>query len=144
MTCRHFLSLLDLPSEALQQLIEKAMELKAGLRQGQLPTVMRGKTLAMVFEKASTRTRVSFEIGANQLGGSALFLSPGDSQMSRGESLADTARVLSSMADLIVMRTLAHERLTEVAQYSQVPVINAMSDTSHPCCLLYTSPSPRD
>ena len=133
MTCRHFLSLLDFPSEDLQQLIEKAMDLKSGLRQGQLSSVMKGKTLAMVFEKASTRTRVSFEIGANQLGGSALFLSPGDSQMRRGESLADTARVLSSMADLIVMRTLAHERLTEVAQHSQVPVINAMSDTSHPC-----------
>ena len=136
MMCRHFLSLLDFPSEDLQQLIEKAMDLKSGLRQGQLSSVMKGKTLAMVFEKASTRTRVSFEIGANQLGGSALFLSPGDSQMSRGESLADTARVLSSMADLIVMRTLAHERLTEVAQHSQVPVINAMSDTSHPCQLL--------
>ena len=136
MTRRHFLSLLDFSSSELHELLDRARRLKAELNQGRQVDLMQGKTLAMLFEKASTRTRLSFEIAINQLGGSALFLSPGDSQMSRGESLVDTARVLSSMADLIAMRTLAHERLETVAEHSRIPVINAMSDKLHPCQLL--------
>ena len=136
MTRRHFLSLLDFSSSELHELLDRARRLKAELHQGRQADLMQGKTLAMLFEKASTRTRLSFEIAINQLGGSALFLSPGDSQMSRGESLVDTARVLSSMADLIAMRTLAHERLETVAEHSRIPVINAMSDKLHPCQLL--------
>ena len=136
MTRRHFLSLLDFSSSELHELLDRARRLKAELNQGRQVDLMQGKTLAMLFEKASTRTRLSFEIAINQLGGSALFLSPGDSQMSRDESLVDTARVLSSMADLIAMRTLAHERLETVAEHSRIPVINAMSDKLHPCQLL--------
>ena len=97
---------------------------------------MTGMTMAMLFEKASTRTRVSFEVAASQFGGHTLFLTSEDSQLSRGESLSDTARIISSMTDLIVMRTSAHNRVMTMAAHSQVPVINAMSDDFHPCQLL--------
>jgi ornithine carbamoyltransferase len=97
---------------------------------------MKGMTMAMIFEKPSTRTRVSFEVAASQFGGHALFLAPEASQLSRGEPLSDTARIISSMANLIIMRTYGHDRIITVAQHSSVPVINAMSDSFHPCQLL--------
>jgi len=110
--------------------------MKNNMRSESHSKLMSGMTVALLFEKTSTRTRVSFEVATSQLGGHALFLAPGDSQLSRGESLSDTARILSRMTDLIVMRTSTQERLLTVASNSQVPVINAMSDDFHPCQLL--------
>src|SRR5690606_20773845 len=97
---------------------------------------LRGKVLGMVFEKASTRTRVSFEAGMAQLGGSAIFLSPRDSQLGRGEPIEDTARVLSRMVDAVMIRTFGHDIVERFAEYSQVPVINGLTDSYHPCQLL--------
>ena len=97
---------------------------------------MRLQTMVLIFEKTSTRTRTSFEVACAHLGGSSIFLSPTDSQMSRGESVSDTARIVSSMADLIVMRTSEHSRVCTMAEYSSVPVINALSEDFHPCQLL--------
>ena len=133
---RHFLSLLDLdPTEAMP-LIERAIELKRLQREGTPYRPFEGKVLGMVFEKSSTRTRVSFEAGMAQFGGSAIFLSPRDTQLGRGEPIEDTARVLSSMVDLIMIRTFEHEKLESFARYSRVPVINALTDHNHPCQLL--------
>ena len=133
---RHFLTLLDLSSNELNHLMERAALMKANRHSRSTAGLMTGMTMAMLFEKTSTRTRVSFEVAASQFGGHALFLTPGDSQLSRGEPLSDTARIISSMADLIVMRTSAHDRVITMAAYSRVPVINAMSDDFHPCQLL--------
>ncbi len=133
---RHFLTLLDFNPDELDQLIRRATELKASLNPRTTVSLMAGMTIAMLFEKTSTRTRVSFEVAASQFGGHVLFLAPSDSQLSRGESLSDTARIISSMVDIIVMRTGAHHRVTTMAQFSSVPVINAMSDDFHPCQLL--------
>ncbi len=135
-TVRHFLSLMDISPAELQRLIDRAIELKQARKSGQSITTLSGKSMVMVFEKTSTRTRTSFELGMSQLGGSAMFLSPGDSQIERGEPLRDTARVLSRMADVIVMRTISHERVSRMAEYSDVPVINALCDRFHPCQLL--------
>ncbi len=136
MAIRHFLSLADLAPDEILALVERARELKAARAKGRLTPLLKGKTMAMVFEQSSTRTRTSFEIGMAQLGGTAMFMSPGDSQITRGEPLKDTARVLSSMVDVIVMRTTAHERVQTMAQYASVPVINALCDTYHPCQIL--------
>ena len=116
--------------------------------------ILEGKFLSLVFEKSSTRTRVSFEVAMAQLGGRASFLSVNELQMGRGEPIEDTSKVLSSMVDGIVLRTLEHETQIKFAENSSVPIINGLSDRSHPCqlladlltycCLLYTSPSPRD
>ena len=133
MTARHFLALPDLSADELRGLIRRAMTLKQNLHAPDQPDFMRGKTAVLVFEKSSTRTRVSFETGIGQCGGNAIFLAPADSHLGRGESLGDTARVLSRMADLIIMRTGPHARLQIMAAHAAVPV-----------CLLYTSPSPRD
>ena len=133
---KHFLTLTDLSSEELHYLMERAQFMKSNIRLNSHSKLMSGMTMAMLFEKTSTRTRVSFEVAASQFGGHALFLAPGDSQLSRGEPLSDTARVLSRMADLIVMRTSSQERLLTVASNSGVPVINAMSNEFHPCQLL--------
>jgi ornithine carbamoyltransferase len=133
---RHFLTLLDLSSNELNHLMKRAAMMKANLHSEPSTTLMTGMTMAMLFEQTSTRTRVSFEVAASQFGGHALFLAPGDSHLSRGEPLSDTARVISSMTDLIVMRTSAHDRIMTVAAHSRVPVINAMSDDFHPCQLL--------
>lgn len=133
----HFLSLLDLSRSELRGLIVRAAEMKAGdggAHGG--GGIMAGKTAALVFEKSSTRTRVSFEAGVYQLGGRVIFLAPGDSHLGRGEPIADTARVLSQMVDVIIMRTGAHSRLEEMAAAAEVPVINALSDFNHPCQLL--------
>ncbi|OBS08618.1 ornithine carbamoyltransferase [Acidihalobacter prosperus] len=133
---RHFLTLDDLSPTELQRLIARASELKAIQRRGDRHTPLQGKTLGMIFEKASTRTRVSFEVGMAQLGGHALFLSPRDTQLGRGEPIEDTARVLSRMVDVVMIRTFAHETLERFAAHSRVPVINGLSDDVHPCQLL--------
>ncbi|HEY9198972.1 MAG TPA: ornithine carbamoyltransferase [Gammaproteobacteria bacterium] len=136
MPVRHFLTLLDLSPDELQGLMRRAIELKAKQRAGELYQPLRGRILGMVFEKSSTRTRVSFEAGMAQLGGHALFLSPRDTQLGRGEPIEDTARVLSRMVDIIMIRTYEHEKLERFAAHSQVPVINALTDRCHPCQLL--------
>jgi ornithine carbamoyltransferase len=135
-TPRHFLCLLDLSGDELRQLIHRAIELKAMQRQGVIYEPLKNRVLAMVFEKSSTRTRVSFETGMIQFGGSALFLSPRDTQLGRGEPIADSARVLSRMVDIIMVRTFAHETVECFASNSGVPVINGLSDYVHPCQLL--------
>jgi len=132
----HFLSLLDFSSDELQKLICRASELKEMRLSGEAYEPLKGRTLGMIFEKSSTRTRVSFEAGMTQLGGHALFLSSRDSQLGRGEPVEDSARVLSSMVDCIMIRTFEHEMIERFAQYSSVPVINALTDRLHPCQLL--------
>lgn len=136
MSGRHFLSLLDLSSDELRELVDLAIKTKQAQKSGQSHTPLQGKTLAMIFDKASTRTRVSFETGMVQLGGHAMFLSPRDTQLGRGEPIADSARVISSMVDLIMIRTFGHDLLESLAQYSSVPVINGLTDYLHPCQLL--------
>ncbi len=133
---RHFLTLLDLTSDELRSLIRRAHELKRGRQRGEINESLRHKVLGMIFEKSSTRTRVSFEAGMTQLGGAAMFLSPNDTQLGRGEPVEDTARVLSRMVDGIMIRTFAHETVETFAEYSTVPVINGLTDLVHPCQLL--------
>jgi len=136
MSIRHFLTLLDIPAADLRQLTVRAGELKAMQHRHEVFEPLKDRVLAMVFEKSSTRTRVSFEAGMIQLGGGALFLSPNDTQLGRGEPVEDTARVLSRMVDCIMVRTFAHEKVCRFAEYSRVPVINALTDKYHPCQLL--------
>ncbi|TFH68396.1 ornithine carbamoyltransferase [Gammaproteobacteria bacterium LSUCC0057] len=136
MTLRHFLTLRDLSADELMAVIQRAGELKHAQRNGQPQPLLSGKVLAMIFEKSSTRTRVSFEAGMAQLGGSALFLSPNDTQLGRGEPIEDSARVISRMVDIVMIRTFGHDKIERFADYSQVPVINALSDDYHPCQLL--------
>lgn len=136
MAVRHFLRLTDLSKDELHQLLRRASELKALQRAGTLHQPLPGKVMGMIFEKASTRTRVSFEAAMAQFGGHAIFLSPRDSQLGRGEPIEDTARVLSRMVDVIMIRTHAHEQIERFAACSQVPVINALTDSYHPCQLL--------
>ncbi len=136
MTTRHFLSLLDLTSDELRELLAHAIDVKQKLKNGVSHTPLAGKLLAMIFEKSSTRTRVSFEAGMYQLGGHAMFLSPRDSQLGRGEPIEDSARVISSMVDGIMIRTFGHDRIAKLAEHSRVPVINGLSDLLHPCQLL--------
>ncbi|MEN8166329.1 MAG: ornithine carbamoyltransferase [Pseudomonadota bacterium] len=133
---RHFLSLLDLSSGELFGIITRATELKRMQHRGDIHTPLKGKNLGMIFEKSSTRTRVSFEVGMGQLGGHALFLSPRDTQLGRGEPIEDSAKVLSRMLDIIMIRTFEQEKLERFAANSQVPVINALTDLLHPCQLL--------
>ncbi|MES9988893.1 MAG: ornithine carbamoyltransferase [Candidatus Thiodiazotropha endolucinida] len=133
---RHFLSLLDLSSDELHALIRRASELKRIQHRGDIHTPLKGKNLGMIFEKSSTRTRVSFEVGMSQLGGHALFLSPRDTQLGRGEPIEDSARVLSRMLDIIMIRTYDQSVLERFAAHSKVPVINALTDLFHPCQLL--------
>jgi ornithine carbamoyltransferase len=136
MTPRHFLSLLDLTPDELRAIITRASELKTINQSGTLHETLRNRILAMVFEKSSTRTRMSFEAGMAQLGGHAIYLSPRDTQIGRGEPIEDTARVLSRMADAIMIRTFEHSKIERFAAYSEVPVINALTDMYHPCQLL--------
>ena len=133
---RHFLSLLDLSPGELDTLIDRAIELKAAQRARRESPQFPGAVLAMIFAKSSTRTRVSFEAGMAQLGGHAMFLSPEDTQLGRGEPIEDTARIVSSMVDAIVIRTFGHELIERFAAHAQAPVINALTDTYHPCQLL--------
>ena len=131
---RHFTSLLDFSSTELRALINRAIELKNNRDPDYQP--LKGKVLGMIFEKSSTRTRISFEAGMAHFGGSAIFLSPRDTQLGRGEPLEDSARVISSMVDCIMLRTHKHETVTTFARYSKVPVINGLTDLKHPCQLL--------
>jgi len=134
MATRHFLTLLDLSPVELRDIIHRAIALKKST----LPReeTLKNKTLAMIFEKSSTRTRVSFEVAMTQLGGSSLFLSPADTQLGRGESIEDSAKVLSRMVDVITIRTYQHAKLELFARHSSVPVINSLTDDFHPCQLL--------
>lgn len=136
MSVRHFLTLSDFTPVELERLLARAIELKAMRRDGLRHEPLKNKVLAMLFEKSSTRTRVSFESAMIQCGGGAIFLSPRDTQLGRGEPVEDTARVLSRMSDVIVVRTFEHEKLERFAAHSTVPVINALTDQYHPCQLL--------
>ena len=133
---RHFLTLNDLSRGELLALLKRASELKVLQRNGTAHGALTGKVMAMIFAKSSTRTRVSFEAGMTQLGGSAMFLSPNDTQMGRGEPISDTAKVISSMVDIVMIRTFAHADVELFAAHSSVPVINALTDDYHPCQLL--------
>jgi ornithine carbamoyltransferase len=126
-------SLKSLSGEEIDQILKTSELLKLQLLRGQEHPLLKGKTLAMIFEKASTRTRVSFEIGMWQLGGYALYLSANDLQLGRGETIADTAQVLSRYADGIMARVFAHQTILDLVKYSRVPVVNGLSDFSHPC-----------
>jgi ornithine carbamoyltransferase len=136
MSTRHFLTLLDLTPVELKQLIHRAIELKQLRNNGTLYQPLKNRVMAMIFEKASTRTRVSFEAGMAQFGGHAMFLSSRDTQLGRGEPVADSAKVISSMVDIVMIRTFSHDLITEFAANSSVPVINALTDDFHPCQLL--------
>ena len=133
---RHFLTLKDLTAKELDTLIDRAIELKGMHKVGEIYEPMKNKVLAMIFEKSSTRTRVSFESAMIQFGGGALFLSPNDTQLGRGEPIEDSARVISSMVDMVMIRTFEHEKIETFAKHSTVPVINALTDDYHPCQLL--------
>jgi ornithine carbamoyltransferase len=133
---RHFLTLFDMTPQELERLIRRAQEFKAMYRRGESYAPFPHKVLGMIFEKSSTRTRVSFEAGMSQLGGNAIFLSPRDTQLGRGEPIEDTARVLSSMVDIVMIRTFAQATLERFKDYSRVPVINGLTDSDHPCQLL--------
>jgi ornithine carbamoyltransferase len=135
-TARHFLTLLDLNKDELNALIKRATELKTMRKNGEIYEPLKNRVLGMVFEKSSTRTRVSFEAGMAQFGGAASFLSPRDTQLGRGEPIEDTARVLSRMVDAVMIRTFEHEKVETFAGYSDVPVINGLTDMYHPCQLL--------
>ena len=136
MSARHFLSMLDYTTDELLGLIRRGSELKDLRDRGVLYEPLKNRVLGMIFEKASTRTRISFEAGMIQLGGQAIFLSPRDTQLGRGEPIADAAKVMSRMVDAMMIRTFAHSNLTEFAANSRVPVINGLSDDLHPCQLL--------
>ncbi len=133
---RHFLTLMDLRKDELSGLIRRAIELKRMHYEGIEHAPLRHRTMAMIFEKSSTRTRVSFEAGMAQLGGASLFLSPRDTHLDRGEPVEDTARVMSRMVDVVVIRANRHEMVERFAQHSRAPVINALTDLHHPCQLL--------
>jgi len=133
---RHFLTLMDFTPEELTQLIARAIEMKKHWKSFEVYEPLRNMSLAMIFDKSSTRTRVSFESGMNQLGGHSMFLSSRDTQLGRGEPIADSARVISSMVDIVMIRTFGHDIVEEFAKYSSVPVINALTDDFHPCQLL--------
>jgi ornithine carbamoyltransferase len=133
---RDLLTILDLNREEIVALIARARELKALHAQRRNPTPLAGKIVAMIFDKPSTRTRVSFEAGIAQLGGASIYLAPGQTQMSRQEPVADTARVLSRYVDGVVIRTFAQETVEGLARHAAIPVINGLTDTHHPCQVL--------
>ena len=133
MSVQHFLTLQDLPKSDILAIVERATILK---RNPKLASSQARKTLGMIFEKSSTRTRVAFESAMTQMDGASLFLNSGDSQLGRGEPIADTARVLSRMVDCLAIRTFEHRKLELFAEHSTIPVINALTDDFHPCQLL--------
>lgn len=133
---RHFLTLADFSKEELLEMIALAQKIKAQTKQRKFVPYMEHQTLGMIFEKSSTRTRVSFETGIYQLGGIGLFLSSNDIQLGRGEPMKDTARVISRMVDMVMIRTFEHSKLEEFAKYSKVPVINGLTDDYHPVQLM--------
>ncbi|MGD6941334.1 ornithine carbamoyltransferase [Cytobacillus gottheilii] len=130
---KDFLTLADFSTEEINGLLLKAQQLKQGIYSGEDPRLLKGKILGMIFEKSSTRTRVSFEAGMLQLGGHALYLNSSDLQIGRGESVADTAKVLSSYVDGIMIRTFSHKLIEELAEHATIPVINGLTDLYHPC-----------
>jgi ornithine carbamoyltransferase len=134
---RHFLDLHLLPTETLREILDNAVDFKRlkGSSRNR-PQPLAGKTLVLIFEKPSTRTRVSFEVGMRELGGNVIVLSDGDMQLGRGETIADTARVLSRYADAIMLRTDSPDKLAELAQAASVPVINGLTESSHPCQIM--------
>jgi ornithine carbamoyltransferase len=133
---KDFLSVYDLTRADFEIVFEKARRLKKMLREGIPYAPLSGKTLGMIFEKSSTRTRISFEVGIYQLGGTALFLSSRDTQLGRGENISDTARVMSRYLDAIVIRTYSQEFVEEFAKFATIPVINGLTDREHPCQIL--------
>ena len=134
---RHFLDIRDFSTDTLQGMLEDAAATKAALRSGaETPKPLAGKSVAMIFEKPSTRTRVSFEVGITQLGGTPLMLSAQDLQIGRGETIEDTARVLSRYVDAITIRCFSHDTLLTLAEYASVPVVNALTARSHPCQIM--------
>lgn len=133
---RDFIELTDYTTEEIEYLIDLAIELKHKQKNGEEYQPLKGKTVGLIFEKSSTRTRVSFEVGTYQLGGHALFLSKNDIQLGRGETIADTAGVMSRYLDGIMIRTFGHDKVVDLARYATVPVINGLSDLAHPCQVL--------
>ena len=133
---RNFVDLADFDREQLRQFLDKAHELKKKQKKGEPHQLLKGKSMAMIFMKSSTRTRVSFEVGMTQLGGHALFLQPSGTQLGRGETIADTAKVLGRYCDVIMARVFGHEEVTELAEHAGVPVINGLSDLLHPCQIM--------
>ena len=133
---RDFISLHDFSQDELSSILDVAKDLKAEQKAGRPHTALQGKTLGMIFTKSSTRTRVSFEVGMYQLGGHALFLSGRDIQLGRGETIADTARVLSRMVDGIMIRTFSHQEVLDLAEFATIPIINGLTDMLHPCQVL--------
>ncbi len=136
MSVRHFLNLDDLSLDELRSILQRARHLKEARARSEPVLTLQNRVLGMIFEKASTRTRVSFEAGMAQLGGHAIFLSHRDTQLGRGEPIADSARVLSRMVDVIMIRAHRHADIEEFARHSRVPVINALTEMVHPCQLL--------
>lgn len=136
LTGRDFIELTDYSTEEIQYLIDLAVEIKHKHKNGEEYQPLKGKTVGLIFEKSSTRTRVSFEVGTYQLGGHALFLSKNDIQLGRGETIADTAGVMSRYLDGIMIRTFGHDKVVDLARYATVPVINGLSDLAHPCQVL--------
>jgi len=136
MALRHFLSLLDLTPAELNQLLHRGIELKQWQKQGKPHEFLKNKVLGMIFEKSSTRTRVSFESAMTHCGGNAIFLSPRDSQLGRGEPVPDMAKVMSGMVDCVMIRTYHQSTLETFAEHASVPVINALTDKYHPCQLI--------
>lgn len=136
MAGQHFLTLLDFSSADLLRILQRAIDMKRERREGVDQRQFPGSVMAMIFAKSSTRTRVSFEAGMAQLGGHAMFLSPQDTQLGRGEPIEDSAKVISSMVDLVMIRTFTHDIVERFAAHSSVPVINALTDDFHPCQLL--------
>ena len=130
---KHFIDLADFNSRQLTELLDLADQLKKEQKAGQGKPLLAGKTLGMIFAKSSTRTRVSFEVGMYQLGGQALFLSTQDIQLGRGETIADTARVMSRFLDAIMIRTFAHQDVLDLARFGSIPIINGLTDLMHPC-----------
>ncbi|MGD9386032.1 MAG: ornithine carbamoyltransferase, partial [Thioalkalispiraceae bacterium] len=130
---QHFLTLLDIGKTQIHSLIDRAIELKKMQKSGEPHEYFKNHVMGMIFDKSSTRTRVSFETGITHFGGNAIFLSPRDTQLGRGEPIEDSARVLSRMVDIVMIRTYKHETIELFAEYSQVPVINALTDMYHPC-----------
>ncbi|NLO37047.1 MAG: ornithine carbamoyltransferase [Clostridiaceae bacterium] len=130
---KHFIDLKDITAAEMMDLLDLADQLKADLKAGRRYDLLRGKTLGMIFAKSSTRTRISFEVGMAQLGGQALYLNAQDIQLGRGESVADTARVLSRFLDAIMIRTYAHQDVLDLAAYGTIPIINGLTDLMHPC-----------
>ncbi|MFP1632863.1 ornithine carbamoyltransferase [Zhengella sp. ZM62] len=135
-TMRHFLDLSAVTASELRGLLDSAREIKAATKAGHGPRPLEGKVMAMIFEKPSTRTRVSFDVGMRQLGGETIMLTGAEMQLGRSETIADTARVLSRYVDAIMIRTTEHSRLLELADAATVPVINGLTDDTHPCQIM--------